>query len=413
MSDTLTVWLHGQEIGSLQRRRRGASFRYSDDLIDSSRDLPLLSVALPVRPESFDARQTANWFTGLLPEDQQLLEAMRRFRLVEGDYLSLLAEIGWECAGAVLTLPARMQHRTGSLQPLDNEELAERLKALPARPFDPEAALRVSMGGFQAKMLVTLTDDGWALPLEGAMSTHILKPQPQTQWPGLVESEAWAMTAAAKVTPTAAVRLLRIGDAPVTLAVTRFDRTGTGDGLRRLHQEDANQAMGLSPQAKYASAGPPSRKDPSLGRIAQILERHSTEPEEQLTRLLQQATVNVAVGNTDAHAKNYGLLHPTPGTVELSPLYDVAPTIIINPGMPQMGLRVNNILLLDRIRGSSLVDEAASWGLNRRTARSTTEEALLALQDGIASATERYPQPGERLAHFVKQRIDGLLASLT
>lgn len=412
MSDELTVWLHGREIGRLKRKRTGASFQYAADLMDELPGAPWLSAALPIQAPPFDAGVTRNWFTGLLPEDRQLQEVQRRFGLAASDYLSLLGEIGWECAGAVVVAPVDTESPVGSLRTLSAVDLAQRLSALPARPFDETAALRVSLGGNQAKMLVTWTTDGWALPLGGAMSTHILKPQPATQWPGLIEAEAWAMAAAAKVTPTAATELLTLAGAPTTLVVERFDRETRGGQLRRLHQEDAAQALGLAPEAKYASSGPPSRHDPSYIGIARILERYAEDPVAQLERLLQQVTVNVALGNTDAHAKNYGLLHPSPETVSLSPLYDVAPTFVINPGMPELGLRVGDTLLLERVTGRKLVAEGMNWGLGRVAASGVVQESLDALEVGVVEATGRYPVAEARLLAFAKGQIGMLRETL-
>lgn len=412
MAEELIVWLHGRPIGTLRRKRSGATFQYLPELADSAPATPLLSVALPVQTAAFDAGATRNWFMGLLPEDQQLQEVQRRFGLAANDYLSLLAEIGWECAGAVVVAPAATDLPVGSLQPLSDQGLAQRLAALPARPYDDDRALRVSLGGFQAKMLATRTPEGWAMPLGGAVSTHILKPQPATRWPGLIEAEAWAMTAAAGVTDTAEVELLRIEGAPPTLVVTRFDREATSEGLRRLHQEDAGQALGLGPEAKYASSGAPSRHDPSLLGIARVLERYAEAPTRQFERLLKQTTVNVALGNTDAHAKNYALLRPTPETVDLSPMYDVAPTFLINPGMPEMGLRVDQTLLLERVTGSKLIAEGVGWGLAEAEAATIVEDGLEALEVGLGKATERVPAGEEWLLGFAKARIASLRSTL-
>lgn len=412
MAEELTVWLHGEPIGALSRKRNGASFRYLPGLVAERRGLPLLSVSLPVQSEPFDAGATRNWFVGLLPEDQQLVEVQRRFRLSAGDYLTMLAEIGWECAGAVVIAPARTNPPDGSLQVLTDADLARRLTALPARPYDEDDALRVSLGGFQAKMLAIRTAEGWALPLGGAISTHILKPQSATHWPGLIEAEAWAMVAAASVTETAEVEVLHVEDAPPTLAVTRFDRETTGASLRRLHQEDAAQALGLAPEAKYASSGAPSRSDPSYLGIARILERYAASPPQQLERLLRQVTVNVALGNTDAHAKNYSLLRPGPGTVELSPMYDVAPTFLINPATPEMGLRVDQTLLLERVTGNKLVAEGMSWGMAKPRATEVVGESLAALEAGMARATGFYPASEERLLRFGQARVASLRNTL-
>ena len=49
-----------------------------------------------------------------------------------------------------------------------------------------------------------------------------------------------------------------------------------------------------------------------------------------MTRLLRSTTFNMAVGNADAHAKNFSILHDTDNpAVSLAPLYDVLSTIAL------------------------------------------------------------------------------------
>jgi serine/threonine-protein kinase HipA len=100
--------------------------------------------------------------------------------------------------------------------------------------------------GLQSKLLLVQVDGGWARPVEGTPSTHILKPDPPG-FPGLVASEAFAQRVAALAGLDAAeVRLEAFGDRLV-LVVTRFDRQFKGGRLVRRHQEDGCQALGTIP----------------------------------------------------------------------------------------------------------------------------------------------------------------------
>lgn len=407
------VWLHSRHVGTLEPTRRGnATFRFDDELVDAFRSVPLLSTALPVRAQPFDAERTRSWFAGLLPEDRQLDEVRRRFNLQSASYLDVLREIGWECAGAVVVAPDARHPAEGSLKPLSATELAERLAALPQHPYDDNEALRISLGGFQAKLLVTRANDGWALPIGGAVSTHILKPQPVDAYPGLVEAEAWGMAVAAGATEAAKTWLLGLDGAPVTLVSERFDRSDDNGRTVRLHQEDGAQAMGVPPERKYATGPSGAKSDPSLAKIADLLDRFAEAPRVELRRLAEQVTVNVALGNTDAHAKNYGILHPTDRTVALSPMYDVVPARVINPGMLEMGLRIDAALRIDRVTGAKLVAEAASWGISARVARSYVEQALAKLRIAVDEVGELYSAADPRLATTTAQTIDHLLHTL-
>lgn len=409
MADVLRVWLGATEVGTLTRTRNGARFQYAGDVVAAGPGRPLLSTSLPVQAEPFEPGQTAAWFTGLLPEDRQREEVERRFGLQGATYFDMLREIGWECAGAV-TISAEAQPPDGALRRLSDSHLAERLAALPSHPHDDNRALRMSIGGYQAKLLATADDDGWALPLDGAVSTHILKPQPHDRYPGLVAAEAWAMTAAADATAVAEVELLHIPGAPETIAVTRFDRTRDHGALVRLHQEDAAQAMGIPPERKYASSGRVSRSDPSLARLATLLDRYASDPFAEQQRLLQQVVVNVAMGNTDAHAKNYGLLHRQPGQVTLTPMYDIVPALFLNPAMLEMGLRIDGVLRIDRVSRERVANEALSWGLPSATVEQGIEDTLARLLAGVDAACARFPDGPSGLAAFVRRRIEAIEA---
>lgn len=412
MSEAAQIWLHGRPIGNLTPTRNGATFQFEQHIASDNLGVPLLSASLPVQYQAFDADRTRAWFAGLLPEGRQLDEVRRRFDMPSGSFLEVLIEIGWECAGAVVVTRQGAEPPSGSYRQLTSDELALRLGALPRYPFDGIEALRISLGGFQAKMLATRIGDGWAMPVGGAISTHILKPQSPTTFPGLVEAEAWAMAVAAEVTETAATELLHIDTAPATLVVARFDRELVDGQLLRIHQEDGGQAMGVPPERKYASTHSGSKSDPTLLALAGILEKYAATPRTELRRLAEQMTVNVALGNTDAHAKNYGVLHPDARTIRLSPMYDVVPALRINPGMLDLGLRVASTLRIDRVSGAKLVAEATSWGLGTEPARRYVEECLTNLRSAVPVAQEKYPTADPELARTTLERTERLLLSL-
>ena len=117
------------------------------------------------------------------------------------------------------------------------------------------------------------------------------------------------MEVARQVTETAGSAILDLPDAPSTLAVERFDRVETEGGLVRLHQEDCAQALGIEPGRKYAATATPTKSDPTYKGIAELLSRYAADSLEERKRLLRHLFVNTVLGNTDAHAKNYALLH--------------------------------------------------------------------------------------------------------
>ena len=105
-SEILEVRLGGEKIGQLARTKNGARFAFSEETVSERPFSPLLSTALCVQEEPFGVRRTFSWFSGLLPEDARLAELQRFYGVAEGDYFGLLAQIGWECAGAVEVMPS-------------------------------------------------------------------------------------------------------------------------------------------------------------------------------------------------------------------------------------------------------------------------------------------------------------------
>jgi serine/threonine-protein kinase HipA len=92
--------------------------------------------------------------------------------------------------------------------------------------------------------------------------------------------------------------------------------------ILRVHQEDLCQAMGLMPTEKHQNEG-----GPSPAQIAVLLQAHSSRPADDVTNFVDALAYNWLVAGTNAHAKNYSLLHGGGGRVRLAPLYDLASTL--------------------------------------------------------------------------------------
>ena len=109
------------------------------------------------------------------------------------------------------------------------------------------------------------------------------------------------------------------------LAIRRYDRQESlGRHIPvRVHQEDGCQATASPPGMKYEEQGGPALRD-----LVDVL-RNFGDPRDA-TSLLRRPTFNMAVGNADAHAKNFSVLHePDNPTIGLAPLYDVLSTIAL------------------------------------------------------------------------------------
>jgi len=379
MTSTLAVWMSDRRVGTLEKTAPG-DLLYTPDV-----DVPLTVAASGLA--TWSQQLTRNWFDGLLPEGDRRVRLAARFGLRSEDTFGLLGEIGWECAGAVAVLPEGRSPASGSYQPIDDGGVAERLDALPSIDLDSDDAIRMSLGGAQDKLLLARIAQQWALPIDGAPSTHILKPEPDL-WPGLAAAEAWALHVAGAVTPASEARLTISLRARPVIVVTRYDRQHPGDRITRIHQEDLCQALGLPVGLKYARPGHP--EDPSLARLARILVERAVDPPAELVRLLQQVAASVALRNADSHAKNLSILHQG-NAVRLAPLYDVAPTIAFLPRQTTLGLSIGGKFKLTEIGADHLVAEATSWGIPARDAAETVNAVAAAMNAAVAEANDLYP----------------------
>jgi serine/threonine-protein kinase HipA len=176
----------------------------------------------------------------------------------------------------------------------------------------------MSLAGAQEKLPVAFSNGRLAIPVNGAPSTHILKPDIE-RLPGSVQNEALCMVLAKRVGMTVAeVTTGRAGQRKYLL-VTRYDRVWRDDRWLRVHQEDFCQALGRVPGAKYEHNGTGTR-GPGLTNFFDLARRH-LQPGDIL-RLRDAIILNVLLTNVDSHSKNYSLLL-VGGRATMAPLYDL------------------------------------------------------------------------------------------
>ncbi|MCR8549291.1 HipA domain-containing protein, partial [Salipiger sp. P9] len=210
--------------------------------------------------------------------------------------------------------------------------LARHFDDLEQRPFlAGEEGVRLSLAGGQKKTaLAVLAPDGTpvlrlpregdalAVPLNGAPSTVILKPD-NPRLPGLTENETYCLHLATAIGIDTARACILSAQDRAAICVLRYDRALTAaGGIRRVHQEDFAQANGLPPGRKYERGSLPGLT------LAQLFATRHRLAQPIGDALLDQVLFNVLVANTDAHAKNYSLLFPLNALPGLAPLYDVS-----------------------------------------------------------------------------------------
>ncbi|MBA4793647.1 MAG: type II toxin-antitoxin system HipA family toxin [Phenylobacterium sp.] len=362
MIRSLTVWWDGARVGLLRIDENGdLEFVYDGAWLEDGTK-PAISISLPKRPGAFSRRETRPFFAGLLPEETQRDAVAHALGVSRANDFRLLERLGGDVAGALTLwpegdLPPEPQG-VAATEPLTDETLLEVLARLPARPMlAGEEGLRLSLAGAQQKLPIVLVNGRVALPAPGQPSTHILKPAIE-RLPGTTENEALAMRLAAALgLRVAPVEPRRTGERTYLL-VERYDRdVGTDGSIRRLHQEDFCQALGVAPERKYASEGGPIFRD-----CFDLLRRACAAPAPAVLRLVDAAIFNVLVGNADAHGKNYSLLYLDRG-IDFAPLYDLLCTAAYPDVHAKLAMKVGKRSTLEEFTPDTWDDFAKEIGV--------------------------------------------------
>lgn len=390
MKRILTVWWEGKSVGELTQDKGGdLGFSYGADWLEDG-STPAISASLPKRVEPFSRRECRPFFGGLLPEERQRAAAAQALGISSANDFALLDRLGGDVAGALQFLhPGEHPPLPSGLwkpHPLTEEGLLRILDALPARPLlAGEGSLRLSLAGAQAKVPVVLVEGAVALPLPEQPTTHILKPS-IPRFEATTENEAFAMKlAVAAGLNTAAVepRIVRTPSGKVLtfLLVERYDRTKDASlGVRRLHQEDFCQALGVPTERKYQSEGGPSLKDSFA-----LLRRVSARPAADVLKLLDAVIFNAVVGNADAHAKNFSILYGGTGP-RLAPLYDLLSTVIYPELFAKFAMKIAGQARLEDLNAQRWSDFAKKAELGLPFVRRRIGELTARISE-VASAT--------------------------
>ena len=371
MTKTLDVYLYQELVGRLVQDDHGLlQFGYDESWLHNP-DAIALSLSLPLQEQRFRGKECKGFFGGILPEASKREQIAKNLGISPRNDYALLERIGGECAGAVTFIPEgqALSDIDYQYRALSGTDIAQILRTLPRRPLMAGTEdVRLSLAGAQDKIAVHVEGARIFLPLCGAPSTHILKPAID-QFEGIVFNEAVCMKlVAAMGLPTAEVELGRVEDIDYLL-VERFDRrpSTAAQGARpeRLHQEDFCQALGVSSETKYQSEG-----GPGLKQCFALLREVSSIPLIDLQRLLDAVIFNVLIGNHDAHAKNFSLIHGEAAmggrpAIGLAPLYDLASTVCYPELTSNMAMKLGGEYCSDRLGKRHFERFAANTGLAR------------------------------------------------
>jgi serine/threonine-protein kinase HipA len=324
----LIVELYGEQIGTLVRCQGGGAVFQADSTWITNDFKPRLGLAWSLRPQD-TGRRSSNmylpaWFENLLPErDADLrLRAADAIGIHPKKSFTLLARLGMDLPGAVVI-------KNDAAHSLEDVEPDEHVDAVGLTPESDRSFHFSSLAGMQLKFSVSLRDEKLALPVKGEDGNYIIK-LTTGDYPELAAVEyatmQWANAVGFDVPEHRLVRLadvkqlehLASSEDEWAFLIRRYDRTENG----RVHQEDFAQVLELMPEDKYAERGRGQISHNGMARI--VLDACG---ENELLEYVRRLVFVIASANTDAHLKNWSLLHPRAERPRLTPLYDQVCTI--------------------------------------------------------------------------------------
>jgi serine/threonine-protein kinase HipA len=419
---SLDVWLYDTRVATIADVGRGIRLQWSQDAYERwGQGGRVVSHLLPVdRPsEQPHHLRVRTFLAGLLPEGHARERYAQAAGVTSDDIFGMISAYGKETAGALIFVEedSPKPDRIGSIEPVNNDQigamLAEAAGAGPAFALrDGDHLQSTSLAGVQPKIVLSRTLDGWARCLDGHPSTHIAKLShpPGSYAEDVVHTEVASLDLARVLgLTTVAAELIDFGG-QLAIVVSRYDRAVDGEGrIQRVHQEDGAQALGINtddPNRKFQY----SREMPSLKKLAEVLRAGGSEPD----KLLALTTFNLAIGNTDAHAKNISFIRHPNGDASLAPAYDVAMNLHRTSANRTFAMNVNGKSIIDSITVDDLLAEAGHWPMPNRRASLTVAETLHNLWAALAALDHgRYPGVPAAAFRVVEGRTRELIGQLT
>lgn len=398
----LDVLMEGRLAGGLDLRDASRPvFAYHDSYLQRPDATPL-STRYPLDDRPCADISLRNWLTGVLPDDERVLRSLCEEHDVPatGRLALLGTPMGAECAGAVqFCHPERTERLVageGGLEALTDEEVIDWLRRLrndPAyRPDLARASAGFSLAGMQPKIALRREDGRWHVPWGAEPSSHIIKVARHDAYPHEAIMEHLAMHTAARMGITAAPTTLLRSEDVEAVVITRYDRARVGESsLRRVHQEDFCQALGVSPGGKYQYQGGPSPED-----VAGLLRRVDRLETAMLEGFLDMLVFQWLIVGNDAHSKNYALLL-SGGDCLPAPLYDACSWMPYRgPGEPISRQRTamktgSDYRISSADRPSAMALTARRLGLPEKATIGRFESLAARLPDALDEAIGHLP----------------------
>ena len=417
----LDVWLYGTRVATITDHGREIRLRWSQDAYKRwGQGGRVVSHLLPVdRPSAQPHHlRVREFLAGLLPEGNIRERYAHAAGVTSDDIFGMIRAYGKETAGALIFVEegAPEPDRIGSIEPVNDDQigamLAEAAGVGPAFVApDGDRLQSTSLAGIQPKIVLSRTSDCWARCLDGYPSTYIAKlaHPPDSYAKDVVHTEVASLDLARALgLTTIKAELIDFGG-ELAIVVSRYDRFVDTEGrIQRIHQEDGAQALGINTDDPYRKFQY-SRSLPSLQKLADVLRAGGSEPD----KLLALTTFNLAIGNTDAHAKNISFIRGPDGDASLAPAYDIAMHLHHTSANRRFAMNVNGKSGIDAITVDDLLAEADHWPMPRRRSLLIVAETLHNLWTELKILDHsRYPGVPEVAFNVVEERTRDLIDQL-
>lgn len=409
MTKELEVRIFNHSVGYLRQDISGdLSFTYSEAWLAHENCFPI-SISLPLQKNKFGQRACRPFFGGVLPEAKSREIIAKNLGISQYNDFSLLKEIGLECSGAVSLVDAShpLEQALPSYREISLSEMKKLLTTIRLRPLlAGEEGVRMSLAGAQPKLSLYKDADKFFLPLNGAAGTHIIKPE-ILDLPGSASNENFCLHLANAAGLTAAKSMLSSLDSNEFTQVERYDRlvvTGSDSkiSVKRYHQEDFCQALGIPSDNKYQAEG-----GPSIVSCLDLIRKRSASPGEDSLRFLDAVILNFFIGNCDAHGKNFSLIYSEDmKSLQLAPLYDILCTRLYPALDKKLAMRIGSEYDSDKVMPNHFESLAVDAGISPKLLLNR----VFRIGRRVSRQARRLSGLHRETAEFVMARTDDLLA---
>lgn len=387
----LDVYLFDKKCGELySTSNNGVLFEYSKEYCEEQNNIPL-SISLPIEKKSFTQKECIPYFFGLLPEGEIKQQIANELHISETSTLKLLEALGGECAGTVslfnseekyIIPKSEYEFNDENYQLISNKEIADKILNCTKTPIlFSDKEYRLSLAGAQQKIALANFNGSWYIPKNGAPSTHIIKPS-RKDYTDIGINEYFSMSIAKEflrdVPKCNILNFKNDTDSFDVFCIERYDRQIINKNesikIKRIHQEDFCQALGIMSTNKYQNDG-----GPGIAQIINLIKNKSSQPVVDVQKTIEYFIFNFLIGNCDAHGKNYSLLWNN--GIKLAPAYDIVSTVVYENLSRNLSMKIGGHYEIDKISKSHFIDTFEKCGINSRIINKTFEKFYSKIQN--------------------------------